>query len=181
MSATSASLSLQRLATITSQRALKSYRSWATSEPKNSGVSSVGSWTTTGTPLAFARFRTPWMEPARKLSKPVVVRRHAPLTAPFAVVDATTNIYAFCLIRLNSSVSSNSDIAHWPVLIRLQSQSSSSAAFWPSSTSLSSRSLSVSTQTKSDAIENEVMNELTGENSCDVSSLRDDRSPRVER
>ena len=41
--------------------------------------------------LAFTRFMTPWMELARKLSKPVVVRRHAPLAAPFAVVDATTN------------------------------------------------------------------------------------------
>ena len=41
--------------------------------------------------LAFTRSMTPWMELARKLSKPVVVRRHAPLAAPFAVVDATTN------------------------------------------------------------------------------------------
>ena len=35
--------SLQRLATITSQPALKASRSWVTSEPKNSGASSVGS------------------------------------------------------------------------------------------------------------------------------------------
>ncbi len=80
-------------------------------------------------------------------------------------------IYTFCLIRLNSFVSFNSNMAHWPVLIRPQSQSSSSAAFRPWSTSLSSRSLSASTQTKSDAIENEVMNELTGDSSCDVSRL----------
>lgn len=121
--------------------------------------------------LAFTRFMTPWMELARKLSKPVVFRQHAPLTRPFAVVDATTNIYAFCLIRLNSSVSTNSDMAHWPVLIRLQSQSSSSAAFRPSSTSLSSRIVSVSTQIKADAIENEVMNELTGDSSFDERRL----------
>lgn len=44
-----------------------------------------------GQSLAFMRFKTPWMELARKLSKPVVVRQHAPLTGPFAVVDATTN------------------------------------------------------------------------------------------
>lgn len=36
-------LVLQRLATITSQPALKASRSWVTSEPKNSGASSVGS------------------------------------------------------------------------------------------------------------------------------------------
>ena len=34
------------------------------------------------------------------------------LDRSFSIVDATTNIYVFCLIRLNSSVSSNSDIAH---------------------------------------------------------------------
>ena len=40
LSATSASSSLQRLATFTSQSVLKASRSWVTSEPKNSGASS---------------------------------------------------------------------------------------------------------------------------------------------
>lgn len=43
LSTTSASSSLQRIATITSQAFLKAPRSWATSDPKNSGSSSVDS------------------------------------------------------------------------------------------------------------------------------------------
>lgn len=43
LSTTSASSSLQRMATITSQPALKAYWSWVTSDPKNSGECSVDS------------------------------------------------------------------------------------------------------------------------------------------
>ena len=48
---------------------LKGLQVVATPEPKNSDVSVVGSLTATGTPLAFTRFMTPWMELARKLSE----------------------------------------------------------------------------------------------------------------
>lgn len=51
--------SLQQFATTTSQPALNASRRCVTSEPKNSGTSSVGSQTTTGTPFAFMRFMMP--------------------------------------------------------------------------------------------------------------------------
>ena len=68
-----------------------------------SGASSVGSYTTTGTPLAFTRFMMPRTELARKLSEPAfMVRRYTPTTGSF------TPEYTSSFTRLSASSATKS-------------------------------------------------------------------------